>query len=654
VGTNQTILAVDCYSIGNIVHTNGVVYLKDIHSVGRDGLNRFLVSSASFSPSNLIYLEDVNLYDPLQPVQYATLNIPSTLFILNGCSRNGLDVLNEALRLTRGQQSFDIHYENTGTGLSSDNVQDAITELDSRNVLTSEPTGYPNRTDTAISFDDGSLTFQIAPTGASFDFYIAGKKFTKTTAQSVVISDSEGSHYIYFDVDGQLKSTQTFTIELFTEKVITSIVYWDATNKNRVYFADERHGLVMDSATHIHFHNSFGARFTGGLALQDFSVDQSGDLDSHAQFTSDSGTIRDEDILVNITAQSQIPVLYRAGANGDWRKKAADAFPMIYSGTAGYTGVNGRLPFNEFSGGTWQLTEADNNVFVLIHFFGTNDVDNGVVGIQGQNQYNNISEARTGANLEISSLSGLPFAEFVPIGSVIVETSSSYLNTPKAKVRSTDIGEEYVDFRGTQLFTPAGSASDHGLLSGLSDDDHTQYHTDSRADAWLATKTTTDLTEGTNLYFTDEKARTAAVVNTTDGNEIDQAPSVAALKAYVSGSTPSGALAKASGDIDLTPFTGAAGASNAPVTGLVFDELVVRSFKALVSVSRSADSDLFEAFEILGLNRGGVWEIVYSSLGDASGISFDIDNTGQITYTSDTPTGHSSTTMSFRALVTHI
>lgn len=42
------------------------------------------------------------------------------------------------------------------------------------------------------------------------------------------------------------------------------------------------------------------------------------------------------------------------------------------------------------------------------------------------------------------------------------------------------------------------------------------------------------LTEGsTNLYFTTTRARTAAVVNSTLGNETDQAPSVLAMKNYV-------------------------------------------------------------------------------------------------------------------------
>lgn len=52
-------------------------------------------------------------------------------------------------------------------------------------------------------------------------------------------------------------------------------------------------------------------------------------------------------------------------------------------------------------------------------------------------------------------------------------------------------------------------AIDHGDLLGLSDDDHTQYHTDARALTWLGTRSTSDLSEGSRLYFTDERAQDA-------------------------------------------------------------------------------------------------------------------------------------------------
>lgn len=45
--------------------------------------------------------------------------------------------------------------------------------------------------------------------------------------------------------------------------------------------------------------------------------------------------------------------------------------------------------------------------------------------------------------------------------------------------------------------------------------------------------TTTHISEGTNLYFTDARAKTAAVVNSMAGTETDQAPSVSSVKTYV-------------------------------------------------------------------------------------------------------------------------
>lgn len=60
-------------------------------------------------------------------------------------------------------------------------------------------------------------------------------------------------------------------------------------------------------------------------------------------------------------------------------------------------------------------------------------------------------------------------------------------------------------------------AIDHGSLAGLGDDDHTQYHTDARALTWLGTRSTADLPEGSNLYYTDERAQDAvgAMVDST-------------------------------------------------------------------------------------------------------------------------------------------
>jgi len=365
-------------------------------------------------------------------------------------------------------------------------------DIDAYRELQKEPTGFPNRTDSVISFNDGTLTFTIAPAVSAYDVYIKGHKFTKTASASITIPSAAGNHYFYFDVTGTLSTTQVIDSEFFQNNAFISIVYWNTDTNSSTYFAEERHGLIMDGMTHSYLHTVFGARYLSGGALQGFSVDGTGNIAANAQFTGDSGSIRDEDILIQYLAQATIPILYRQGVL--WRKKAADSFPVIYSGTAGYTGANGRLPYNQLISGNWQLTQVANNQFVLVHIFATNDRNNPIVGIQGVAEYTSISGARTGALSEIASLAGLPFAEFVALGSVIFETANTYTNTPKARVRSTDTGANYVDFRGTQPYAPAaGTATSHGLLSGLSNDDHLQYHTDARGDVRYYTKAESDL-----------------------------------------------------------------------------------------------------------------------------------------------------------------
>lgn len=354
--------------------------------------------------------------------------------------------------------------------------------LTAQNLAEKDPTGFPNRTDSSISFDDMTRTLFISATGASFDVWVKGTQFTfpNLIAIGKQIPPTTGLWYFYFNNLGSLEVTNSFTPALFTDNALVAVVYWNQSLGTHTYFGEERHGL-MDVDTHSYLHTVFGARYISGLALQNFVPDGSGGFDVNAQMSSDIGQIRDEDILHSLNGQSQFPVLYRVGDN--WFKKTADNFPVIYNGTAGYTGTT--IAYNQYVAPNWQLTPVTSGNFVCIHFFATNDVDAGVVAILGTTEYANAPQARAGAETEINSISGLPFAEFTAIGTVIFQTNSAYTNTPKAKVVSSNpsVGEVYIDFRGEQLYTPSGVASSHSLLSNLGADDHLQYHNDTRGDA---------------------------------------------------------------------------------------------------------------------------------------------------------------------------
>lgn len=85
----------------------------------------------------------------------------------------------------------------------------------------------------------------------------------------------------------------------------------------------------------------------------------------------------------------------------------------------------------------------------------------------------------------------------------------------------TDLGSEKIQIGISSLFT-----LDHGNLTGLGDDDHLQYHTDARADTWLANGHET-------TYVHDDIALNTTHRNTTSGN-----PHSVASSDLTAGGTP--------------------------------------------------------------------------------------------------------------------
>ena len=354
--------------------------------------------------------------------------------------------------------------------------------------LQADPSGFPTRDTSTISVNDLTRTFTIAPVSSSFSFLLSGVEIVKTVAENIVFTDVEGLHFFWYNSSGTLVTSTNesdFEAAVTGKSATVAIIYWDATNKASILFGEERHGL-MDNKTHAHFHLAFGAQWYSGGALGDILADESGNLNTHAQLSVSSVTYADEDIKFVISngnpqilvAPAQIPIYYRSGANGYWRKKTANNFPIIYSGTAGYIGASGRLPYNQYTGATWTLTEINNGNYVLVHYFASNDINEPIIGIQGQASYSTINSAQTGAETEIATLAGtlqIFSPEFVRLGTVIFESANGYSNTPKARIVSTAEDYDYIDFRGASVRGSGASISNHSSLSGLGNDDHLQY-----------------------------------------------------------------------------------------------------------------------------------------------------------------------------------
>jgi len=326
-----------------------------------------------------------------------------------------------------------------------------------------EPTGFLlnnvsgeiDLTSSEMLFIDGTRTFTIRPKAPETEFSVIqnGKIYTFNSDQNIIIDNTEGMHFIYFD-KGVLTSTTIFDINIVYSKVFISVLYWDATNSEAVYFGEERHGCKMDGHTHARIHQSDGTLYLSGMGLDNFDIGN-GNSNSHAQFSVHGGAMKDEDILITLSSigsTTGLPIFYKLGASGNWRREFNSGYSVLNSGTS-----DDRLVWNEFTGGAWQKTEVTQGDFVFCHVFATNDLTYPFIAIMGQNEYNNKYSARRGAINEINTLAtaGLPFAEFVAVGTVIFQTRTTYGNDINARVVLTNTGEEYVDWRGVGI-SPSG------------------------------------------------------------------------------------------------------------------------------------------------------------------------------------------------------
>jgi hypothetical protein len=336
-----------------------------------------------------------------------------------------------------------------------------ITQDNQAALAMQEPTGFQTRSTSTISFNDSTRTFTIAATNPQegFNVWLHAKQHTYFS-ESIQITDTTGIHFMYFDYPSEtLQTTTVVSSDLFLNTALVALVYWRQDQQKHIYFADERHGIVMDGATHQHFHLSIGAQYRSGLSLNNILVDQTGNLATHAQFSCQNGAIADEDLTISITNNSpqilataiHAPVFYRIGADTNWYKKVATEYPLILPTEVSHYSGTIRPAYNYNNGTGWTLAEIPNNQFVLMHILATNDIETPVITVLG-NTYPTKSAAREGTKTELRDMTGLPFLEFVKLGSIIFETANSYTNHPKARIVSTDTGETYLDYR-TSLAT---------------------------------------------------------------------------------------------------------------------------------------------------------------------------------------------------------
>lgn len=345
-------------------------------------------------------------------------------------------------------------------------------------VDSKQPQGFINRTDSRISVS-GNI-FTIAPTGSSYSFYNQGIKVIKTSGDSLTIPNLTQINYIHFDTINNQLSNKTTGFD-FTTDIPIAYIAWNSgvsPSGQMTFFAEERHGIVMDTSTHKWIHNTFGAQYVDGLSIGSYVLGGNGSSNSHATISIGNGTLYQEDIEINITDSSstdpfcqelspiaQIPVYYHQGSTGQWVKNTATDYPVKY-------GANGPQ-YNLLSGGTWTIPDVSpggQTRYFAVWILATNQIDDPIISIMGQRIDSNQGSAENNNSWSDVNLTNLPLSEVKPLYRLIFAGDSDYTNVPKCSLLSI------LDIRVAVISTIAGvTQNDHGGLFGLGDDDHSQY-----------------------------------------------------------------------------------------------------------------------------------------------------------------------------------
>lgn len=436
-----------------------------------------------------------------------------------------------------------------------------------------EPIGHEDKSQSSISFDAGTRTFTIAPVSANFVVWCKGVKHTYTSAQTVVIPNTTGLHFIYFNASGVLSTQMSyFTWE---EHAPTSYIYWNATTQQAVYFGDERHGITLDWQTHEYLHRTRGAAIASGFAASGYTTTGTGTTDADAQIDVGGGTFFDEDLQVDIVSTNspvagtwqqdlsgpaRIPVLYLSGSA--WVIDAPTNFPFKV--------VSGVPQYNLLSGSTWSTAPVTNNEYFVTWILATHNLTYPVISVIGQAQTNNISAAES-MTFEGLTLPGFPSVEFRPLYKIIYQYKTSYANTIKVSTISV------YDLRSISAAGVAAAlVQDHGNLSGLGDDDHAQYlHVSSVRSPSAAV---------TNSFLPSQASQSGKYL-TTDGSN----PSW--------GTIPSGSLTF-TGDVTGTGNTGSSTTltlANSGVTAGTFTKVTVDAKGRVTTGASIASGDVTTA-----------------------------------------------------------
>lgn len=354
------------------------------------------------------------------------------------------------------------------------NATGEVEELNLQPVLDGkmEITGFPTDADgnyfCTMTYDETTRTVTITPTGATFDIFVGGTKYTFTGAQSIVHGAQQGGHFIYFDATGTLVTGQTPWDIL--SHVPACYVFRDAISGLSIAW-EERHHANRDLYWHANQHYNEGTKARSGFAISGYILNDS-TANTSITYAIASGIVDDEDIAVTTEALADdgpYTVMRRSGAAGDWVIDRTPVLPFLISGSD--------VAYNQWTGATWQLTASANNRFVNYYVLAASALPSTSVTPATKNQYILIPGQAVFTSLALAQAElisaiqwgDIPFQEVAPLYKITFQRGNGYATTGRVRIAAVS------RIIGTYVQVTQATNPNHGSLGGLLNDDHQQY-----------------------------------------------------------------------------------------------------------------------------------------------------------------------------------
>ena len=312
----------------------------------------------------------------------------------------------------------------------------------------------------------------LDPPNDKFLYVRNGPAFTVASPVSSSLSTGQTRKFLFVFSDAGNIQTNNITDDNIRESYYVSTapiatIYFNKIQDKIIHVGDETKRYEVPSVLQHYLTITKGAEYITGMSPTFNVVDGTASLDNEAALALSAGSfIKPGSFTFQLSATSTtspIEFLYLLGSTDDtvnfgWASKDANNY-VVYNDSAGQNAA-----YNIKSSGLWGLAPAPDNSIILMHLIALSGKPPKYYWILGRNVYADPDAARAGALNEVLECLGKdlginpvtpvpPDIAPLPVFTIMVETASTYTNTPKARIRTSTSGSpnSFIDWRGMDM-----------------------------------------------------------------------------------------------------------------------------------------------------------------------------------------------------------